>query len=110
MTAKAVRAFHSLPPSHPLTVLEVVVLDAGEADGDAIKVRDVTVIHKQLAGCTLPDGPGLGGGEIDGLILAHEALVVGGYEVAVLCLRDGCEVVLPRIREDVRGTLLRAEW
>lgn len=76
---------------------EIVALDAREGIGDTIllQLRDVAGGRQQVAGCGLPDGPGLRRALAHRGVLARQPRVVGADHVTALCLRDLRDVVLP---------------
>ena len=86
---------------HPALVQEVVALDAGEGQGGRlVAVRgDEVGVGNELAGGALPDAPGLGGGQVQGRVVAQQPGGVGLEEVTALGLGDGVAVGLPGIGE-----------
>src|SRR5690606_16205686 len=67
-------------------VHEVVVLDAGEGEGELrilVALREV-LVDVEVAGRPLPHAPGPGGRETGGLVITGEAAVEGADEIVAL--------------------------
>ena len=78
---------------------DVSELIAGVA-GDEVWVSD------ELGGGALPDAPRLGSSRPNVAVVAGQALVVRGNEVATLLRRDRLQVALPSVGVDEAGALL----
>ena len=90
-------------------VEEVVGLNAREGERELILfvVAGENGIGQELGGGALPTAPDLRSRESHGRIIAGEAAVVGGEQIAALCLWDVGEVRFPSIRiEDRRAALV----
>ena len=73
----------------PALVDHIMILDAGDGDREIVAgmLLDDVRIGEQGDGLRLPFAPRLGGGELHGRIVAGQAAVIGGDQVAALGLR-----------------------
>jgi hypothetical protein len=86
-----------------------VGLDAREGEGELILfvVAGESGVGQKLGGGALPSAPDLRSGEPHGRIVAGEAAIVGGEQIAALGLGDVGEIRLPGIGiKDRRAALV----
>jgi hypothetical protein len=83
-------------------VLEIVCFNPGEGEGVARLAEggDPRRVGIERQRCPLPHAPRPRRGELDVLVGACEAPVVGGNQVAALCRRDRLQIVLESLRQD----------
>src|SRR3954471_697071 len=87
---------------------EVMVLEPGKSEREMSIVvsRGENRAGQEGDGFAFPEAPRLGGFDLNVLIIAGEALAIGGNHVATFHLRNGRLEPLPFLRENLRHSEL----